>query len=269
MIEITAKGIADVDRMLAAFPKQASRALELSLDGTAREIKKDVQAEMRRVFDRPKPFTINSLKLTLTQNHNMLASVWFLEPKRMKQHYLVPQVEGGQRNLKGHEYAIGLGRLAPTKIGARLDAYGNVSTGQIRQMMSVFGKAEVSAGYMANMTARSARRNTKERDYVIIDRRQRGHLPLGVYQRFAQAGREIDAKTARKFGTRGSKAYQMGRSKGKWQSITRARGLRPVLLAVPPHQVVKPLLDFYGVANLTYERTFLPLFWRHLNRLVG
>lgn len=265
MIDITVHGIKDVQAMLSAFPKEASRACERALDATGREIKKDVRAEMVRVFDRPNPFTLNSLQLTPTHNHNMVAKVWFKEPPRMQQHYLVPQVEGGQQKLKGFERALGMGEMLPTKIGAKFDNRGNMSVGQIRQILSVLGRAEGYSGFTANISARSGRRNTKERDFVMITRRQRGNLPLGVYQRFAQAGREIDAKTARKFGTNGAKAYQFGRSKGKWQSITRARGLRPVLLATGKKHTVKPLLDFYGVANRTFAATFTPLFFSYLS----
>ena len=81
----------------------------------------------------------------------------------MGAHYLVPQVDGGQRKLKGFERAIGEGELVPA-LGAKLNQYGNVSPGQIRQILSVLGKAEASAGYSANITSRSRRRNRHPAD---------------------------------------------------------------------------------------------------------
>ena len=193
----------------------------------------------------------------------------------MGAHYLVPQVEGESRKLKGFERAIGLGELVPA-MGAKLNRYGNVSIGQIRQILSVLGKAQTSSGYSANITNRSRRRNTRERDYVVIDRRQHGNLLLGVYQRY-QSGVGFGAKTKRTFLDR-SKSYQKGNRKvairdpktgrilrwvsteSKIQSVVRARGLRPVLLAGRTGRRVKPLLDFYGVAHRTFNQHFEPMF---------
>jgi len=267
MIAINIKGVDVVRTMLAAAPKQASRAAEIALDFTAKAIRDDLKKEMRTVFDRPTPFTLNSLQVTPTRGHNMQASVWFKEPARMGQHYLVPQVEGGARKLKGFERGVDLGELIPTRIGAKLDRYGNISAGQIKQIMSVLGKAETSAGYMANITARSRKRNTKERDYVVIDGQQRGRLPLGVYQR-VQSGVGFGAKTKRTFLDR-SKSYQKGRTRGRFASVIRARGLKPILLEGHTGHAVKPLLDFYGVAHRTFGQVFEPKFSDTLKGMMG
>lgn len=265
-MNINVNGLKDVQRMLDAVPRQAIRAVEIALDATGKQIKQDVKQEMQRVFDRPTPFTLNSLKLTPTHNHNMTVTVWFKEPDRMGQHYLVPQVDGGPRNTKGFERGIDLGELVPA-MGAKINQYGNVSPGQLRQILSVLGKAETSAGYMANITSRSRRRNTRERDYVVIDRRQRGNLPMGVYQRF-QTGAGFGAKTKRTFLDR-SRSYQRGRTRGRFSSVIRARGLRPVLLTGRTGHSVKPLLDFYGVAGRTFAREFEKRFWAELWRQLG
>lgn len=285
-ITIVVAGQTEVAKALAAFPDKAHRACAVALNKTGKLIKEAEVAEMKAVFDNPTSYTLNSLKLTPATKDNLQATVWFKQPDRMGQHYLVPQVDGGQRKLKGFERGVGLGELTPA-LGAKLNRYGNVSPGQIRQILSVLGKAETSAGYMANITDRSRRRNTKERDYVVIDSRQRGNLPLGVYQRF-QTGAGFGAKTKRTFLDR-SKSYQRGSRKQavrdprtgrfvKWfgqgsvfwegsqiQSIVRARGLRPVLLVGRTGRQVKPLLDFYAVAQRTYKQRFDPLFRDTLN----
>jgi len=174
---------AAVRTMLDAFPAKAMRAAEQALDATAREIKKEVSGEMRKVFDRPVPYTLNSLQMTPTRNHNMQASVWFKDPDRMREHYLIPQVEGGPRKLKGFERWLGDDEYVPGH-GAKMDRYGNISAGQIRQVMSVIGKAQMVAGFSANITDRSKKRNTKQRDYVYLPKGSRGGvLPPGVYQR--------------------------------------------------------------------------------------
>ena len=285
-ITIVVSGQTEVAKALAAFPGKAHRACAIALNKTGKLIKEAEVAEMKAVFDNPTSYTLNSLKLTPATKDNLQATVWFKQPDRMGQHYLVPQVDGGQRKLKGFERGVGLGELTPA-LGAKLNRYGNVSPGQIRQILSVLGKAETSAGFMANITDRSRRRNTKERDFVVIDNRQRGHLPMGVYQRF-QTGAGFGAKTKRTFLDR-SKSYQRGSRKQavrdprtgrfvKWfgqgsvfwegsqiQSIVRARGLRPVLLVGHTGRQVKPLLDFYGVAQRTFKQRFDPLFRDTLN----
>lgn len=169
---------------MKAIPRQANRAAEVALDNTAKDIKKAEVAEMKRVFDSPTRWTLNSLKMTPTINHNMQAVVWFKDPDRMGQHYLVPQVEGGPRKFKGFEQAFGNRMFVPGQ-AARMTKAGNVSPGQIRQILSVLGRAERTAGYSANVTKRSSSRNKKQRDYVYISKRH-GKLYPGIYQRFAK-----------------------------------------------------------------------------------
>lgn len=257
-------GDKEVALMLSNVPKQASRAAEMALDYTAKAGRDAIKQEMPRVFDRPTPFTLNSLKVTPTRNHNMQASIWFKEPDRMSEHYLVPQVEGGKRNLKGFERALGNKEFVPA-IGAKRNQYGNVSPGQIRQLLSVLGRAERFSGYSANITSRSRRANRKERDYVLITKR-RGRLIPGVYQRF-QTGAGFGAKTKRTFADQ-SRSYQKGRTRGRFSSVVRARGLRPVLLIGRTGHRVSPLLDFYGIATRIFEKTFANVFWQRFNSLV-
>lgn len=263
MININITGIDEVKRALANAPKLAERAAEMALDFTARHIKSDIQREMLIVFDAPTQWTLNSLQVTPTKGHNMMASVWFKEPGRMGQHYLVPLVEGGSRKLKGFERALGLGEMVPGS-GVKLDQYGNIPGSQIVQIMSVLGGFNRYAGDNTNITSRSRKSNTKERDYVVITKR-RGKLYPGVYQR-VQTGAGFGAKTKRTFSDR-SKAYQKGRTRGRFSSVIRARGLKPIMITGRTGHSVKPLLDFYGVAERAFNAIFERRFWANLERL--
>lgn len=264
MITINIKGHKDVETMLSAFPKQAVRAVETALDQTAREIWVGVKEEMRKVFDAPTAWTMRSPAYEKTRNHNMMVRIFYTEPERMADHYLTPQVEGGPRKLKGFERALGNTMMVPGK-GVKLDRHGNVSAGLIRQVLSVLGKAEMTSGYMANKTARSAKKNKKERDFVFLPQRH-GRLYPGVYQRY-QTGVGFGAKTKRTFVDQ-SRTYQKGRQRGRFASVIRARGLRPILIAGRQRAAIKPLLDFYGVAHRIYNQRFEPLFWPNLNRFL-
>lgn len=262
LIKVELNGQREIKRALANYPREASRALEHALDHTARDIRDGIREEMTRVFDNPTRYTLNSLQITPTRNHNMKASVWFKEPDRMEQHYLVPQVEGGQRKLKGFERALDDTRFVPGE-GVRLNKFGNVSFGQIRQILSVLGRAEHHAGYQANITARSRKTNTKARDYVYI-RKRNGRLLPGVYERYVTSS-GFNAKTKRTFADR-SKVYQQGKKRGKFAQVIRARGLRPILIKGRQNAPTRPLLDFYGVANRVYNLRFVDHFRRQLLR---
>lgn len=263
MITVTITGVSEVQQMLEAFPKEAGRALEISLDYTAKFIKSDVQRAMLTVFDKPTPYTMNSLQVTPTKGHNMQASVWFKEPARMGDHYLVPQVEGGSRKLKGFERSFGK-EFVPGA-GARIDQYGNVRGGDIVQIMSVLGKLGRYAGDNANITAKSRKRNTKERDYVYLPHGS-GKLPPGIYKR-VQTGRGFGAKTKRTFADQ-SRTYQRGRTRNGISSVVRARGLQPILIVGRTGHDVKSLLDFYGIANATIDRELVRKFWQTFNRVM-
>jgi len=265
MISINIKGSSEVSAMLAAVPKQANRAAEMAIDFTAKFIKADVQREMLKVFNSPTPYTMNSLMVTPTRNHNMTASVWFKEPQRMGQHYLVPQVAGGRRQLKGFERALDAAQYVPGR-GAKLDTYGNIRGGDIVQILSVLGRLNRYAGDNTNISAASKVKNKKERDYLIITKR-RGKVYPGVYQR-VQTGVGFGAKTKRTFLDQ-SKAYQKGRTRGRFSAVIMARGIKPILLRGRTGKPIKPLLDFYGIADATYKRVFAERFWSNWHRMAS
>ena len=265
MISIQLTGSRQVARRMAQHGRRAHRAMAEALNRTAYQIMRAEQKEMRRIFDKPTPYSIKSLEYDQATADDLRASVWFNRPLRMRKHYLEPQVigHGGPRSLKGFERAIGMGELVPSRFVKR-DRYGNVSMGVIRQLLSVLGKAESGAGYSANITARSRRRNTKERDYVVI-KRGHGRLRPGVYKRTVQAGREFTAQERRIF-TAKSRAYQRGLVRGNFSRVTRARGLMPVLLKGRTGAAVRSRLDFYGVAKRTANRVLVRTFNATLDR---
>lgn len=267
MIKVTVDD-REVKKLLKNMPKTAQRAAEHALDQTAWAIYKELNETIPKVFGNPVPYTRRSLKVTKTKNHNMMASVWFKEPDRMTDHYLVPQVEGSERELKGFERALGRNKFIPSK-HLKLDRYGNISLGLTRQILSVLGRAELTSGYQANLTAKSAKRNIKQRDYVFLPRgSRRGALPPGVYQRVADRFQGFNSAKFRrsqgKFGT-----YQRGKTVGKFSSIIRARGLKPVIIIGRQHAKTTPRLKFYDIAAQVYQAKFRALFFAKFSSLVG
>lgn len=170
---ISVEGLQGIIRQMLATPRQVERAAEKAIDFTAKVVQSDVQREMLAVFDNPVDYTIKAVKVTLTRGHNMRALVWIATPPRMTQSYLVPQIEGGVRTLKGFERGLGAKPYIPGR-GARLNAYGNIPVGTIRNAM-----AEIRQG-------------TASGRFVRISTR-RGRLPPGVYQRASARARGASA----------------------------------------------------------------------------
>ncbi len=161
-----------------------------ALTKTAQEIKAAEVELMAQVFDRPTRFTLNALYVRPATKRDLRAYVEFKEGfgSIPAWRYLGPQVEGGARAKKSHERALeraGLLRsdefVVPGK-GAKLDAYGNMKGPEITRILAQLGAAEHGAGYQANMTARSKKRNVRKAGGRYFVLRDRG-APNGVYFR--------------------------------------------------------------------------------------
>lgn len=238
-VRIDVKGLDGVQRMLSAFPGKAHRACAVALNQTGKAIKLAEVSEMRRVFEAPTRYTLNSLRFEPSKANNLQAKVLSKEPERMQQHYLVPQVEGGARKLKGFERGIDGKEMVPGE-GAKVNAAGNVVIPQIK-------------GALAGSKGRKS-------DYFYL-RQPNGKLLPGVYQR---------VKTSRGVRVSNRKAagytVQRGRKRGRFASAIMARGIKPIFIVGRTGHRVKPQWDFYGVANRVYESTFADRFWSNLNK---
>ena len=159
-------------------------ATALALTRTAQEVRKAEVEEMKRVFDRPTPFTLRSLYLKPATKADLTARVWFKDLNR-PEHYLVPQIRGGERlpkRFEEHLRRAGILPKDPVAVpggGARLNKYGNMTAGQITQILSVLGASPDSQQWA---TARSRKRNRKPRAF-FVGRPGGGRLPLGVWER--------------------------------------------------------------------------------------
>lgn len=105
-----------------------------------------LQDHMRRVFDRPKPFTIRGFYARLGTKrdpHGEILARSFAGKGTPAGKYLQAEALGGPRGLKRFERALGFaggdvifsipGRAAP------LDQYGNITQGQINKILAALG----------------------------------------------------------------------------------------------------------------------------------
>lgn len=171
---------------------RAQKAMAEALNHTALGVRADEVAEMRNVFDAPTPYTLNSLYVKRATPARLQAVVWFKTGYRNGKHFLNPQVYGGARMEKRFEFMLRrIGVLPPGMFAvpgnsATLDAHGNMSRGQIVQLLAYF-QAFYLAGSTANTTsekrARMAKgsRTKKGIEYIVIKQRRGGLIP-GIWK---------------------------------------------------------------------------------------
>jgi hypothetical protein len=202
------------------------RAQLEALDATAFEVKAAEQLEIDDSFDRPTAFTRNSLFVQRTQGGVPEARVGLKDDaggQRAARRWLEPNIEGGGRALKSFEKSIrGLGVMDGTQFivpgrFARLDAYGNISRGQIVQILSQLraftgaetvsrnlvrrdgtrdkGNAATTAKKAAQLRSAAFRRAGGQ--YFAVGPQRRGGLAPGIYQRQVATRRLTGAPSPR------------------------------------------------------------------------
>ncbi len=199
----------DVQRAIDQIGKQAKFAAAVALTKTAQDVKAQLATEIDRVFDRPTPYTQRSLFMRGASVAKLEAMVWLKDESTgggtPATKYLLPQIEGGRRGLKGFEARlVRQGIMAPTEravpgAGAVIDRYGNMSRGQIVKILSQLGNRAFSGDYsVATNSKRSRAKRAQEAYFVstgaggtitIVNGEMRkgngrtGHLARGIWVR--------------------------------------------------------------------------------------
>lgn len=222
---------------------QIAKGLAIGLTQIGVKVKAAVAAEMRGVFDRPTPYTMNALQLKSAEKTHAVprAFVGFKDragsfiPNSStdaggiiggRAHYLRPQVFGGSRPLKALESRLrragvmGAGQYALPGWGARLDAYGNMSQGEIVQVLAYVGGFGDVGGVKNTTAAGKARLKAKGTEYFAL-KAGRGGLTPGIYRRSGKGARA---------------------------------SLQQVLKFIDRAPQYRQRLDFYGVADREAER---------------
>jgi hypothetical protein len=149
------------------------------------------QKEMKRVFDRPVRWTINSIKVRYTpaSQRDQFGEVFFAENPGKgtpAYKYLSPHIFGGKGGQKRHEVALTKRGILPAGGGTapgrdvRLNKSGNITAAQYVKILSQLG-ASGEQGYLANQTARSkARAGTRRTQFYVA---RKGGKAVGVRER--------------------------------------------------------------------------------------
>lgn len=136
----------DVASRLGAMGSRIPTVNAIALTRSAKDGQRAIADEMSKVFDRPTPYALNGTFLKAATRSNLESRVWVKDNPFGKgtpaDRFLLPQIYGGSRSLKGMERILqsaGLmpaGQFAVPGAGAQLDSYGNVKRSQITQMLS-------------------------------------------------------------------------------------------------------------------------------------
>ncbi len=184
-----------INRAFDNMARQIPFATSLAINRTAQLLKEALQGEMQSVFDRPTPWTMNSLQITPSTKQRLEAKIWFKVPPRFTEnrHYLEPQVYGGGRPFKGAERLLQMtfnlprGWYALPGPSARMDSYGNMSRGQIVQILSALRSLPAGIGNrpLQYGLTRGSRAPKNQAQFFVIQPYRGSHLQPGVWMRGA------------------------------------------------------------------------------------
>lgn len=160
MLTVQVNGLEELKSKLDGFSdRRFAAAIATALTRAGKFAQDQLREEMRRTLDRPTPYTMNALRLWPARADNLVASVGFRDDGtggRNANNYLMPNVQGGVRVAKRVEVALRAikalpeGWYAVPGQGAALDSYGNMSRGQIIQILSQL-RITMTAGHNRNM----------------------------------------------------------------------------------------------------------------------
>jgi hypothetical protein len=204
------------NRQMAA---QVAFASSLALNRTAEHARGALRSTMSRVFDRPTPFTLNSLFIKPATKTNLVARVGHKDKSAVNK-YLKAEIEGGQRELKGFERVFerlgGSGFLVPTD-NVRKNSYGNLSRAQVQKIVA----------------AASSSNGSDPRAIFVVPMGAKSHLAPGIYQR-------VPVRTR----VRGGRVTGGGGSKVK------------TLMLFKTATRYRPIYDLKGVVERTVQSEF-------------
>jgi hypothetical protein len=193
MLTVKLQGFDKLQAHIAGLQKQVRFATSKALNATAKKVQARVVQEMGAAFDRPTPYTLRSFALLKPATKAELTAIVGLKDRAGAKARMPPaellahQFNGGGRAWKGLELwlsragLIGAGEYVAPGAGARLDRYGNMSRGQVQQLLSQLRAGPDPAAY-ASKSARS-RRNVKKAGRIFWARgnARDGHLPRGAW----------------------------------------------------------------------------------------
>lgn len=174
--------------------KQVRFATALALTRTAYRVSNAEGKGVQQAFDRPKPATVRAFQVDKATRNELTATVSL--KKRASgmpaEEFLHPNIVGGKRGMKRSELMLEQAGILPPGMqtvpgkAAQLDQYGNMSRGQIVQILSyfqTFGIVTTLNSSRMNMGAEKRARMAKSRGYFVVPVKDRKtKLYPGIWQ---------------------------------------------------------------------------------------
>lgn len=183
------------------IPFAVMNALNTMMFGARKELIKEIGDKL----DRPTRYTLNATQVQKATKKNWAARVWIkdndstdIESARRGNtpaNFLLPHIRGGPRNVKGFEkQMIAAGMMPPGYYvtpgsGAKIDAFGNWSNGELKMLLAYFGAFGRFSGDTKNTTDKK-----KESLRRGGTRKSKGRVKYGVSYFIAYPGRDGRAK---------------------------------------------------------------------------
>lgn len=235
-VSVKLVGLDRIKSKFMANAKQVEYATMIAVNNVAFRARDAVVDRMRQVFSNPTPWVLGGVRVKKATRTKLSATVdldfWGNKQGVAVDKILDAEIHGGLRNSKRHEVALTRAGILPEGMrivpgsAAQLDRHGNMSSGQIVQIIAYF-KGFGEQGYKANMGERGkaslarGKKKSGARGFVYFAlKKAHGKLLPGIYQRF-----DFGVGTA----------------------------VRPVMIFVKRAQY-RQRLDFYAVAQRVVER---------------
>lgn len=253
-------------RLRGLSDKKVKVAAVAALNDAAYLGKKETEKTIAAVFDRVTPWIAKSVRYVKARPDKLESSIdfeqWGNKTGVTAAKVLQAQIDSGARRHKRHEVALQRLGILPAGMfivpgeAAQMDGYGNMSSGQIRQILSWFNAAQMSSGYTANMS-------DKRRAALRKGSMRKGRVTNGFEYFVVQPGQRRQFQRAN--GKIGTHAMQPG----IYQRIFLAQGtaIKPVMIFVKS-PAYRQRLDFYRIAGDAARTEFSRAFPMYLERLL-
>ncbi|WP_128003450.1 hypothetical protein [Piscinibacter defluvii] len=254
-LSLSAKRSGRLDAAVAQLRDIPERVIPYAANGAINIVlsraRRDIQAEMPRVFDRPNAYTLNSPRVIDSKRETLTGRVFVKDDAANNgtrpEDYLLPNVFGGGRKEKRFERNLRYAgilregwRVVPST-EAKLDSFGNIPRGEIQRILTAV-RASFDRYQNRSDSARS-RRNARNAPYFVagLDRISivggeqvvtRSKLQPGIYRRDG-------------------------------------RGIKPVFVFVKKPPQYRQRLDFARVVEARADADFVPEFVRLANAITS
>jgi hypothetical protein len=257
-------GLTAAQALLEGFSeRRLNAATATALTRAAVAAKEAARREMSSSFDRPTSWTLGGVYVRMATANRLEAEVGLADYTWTKSgtpafRYLGPEVRGGSRSVKRFEQALQAfgampqGWFSVPGAGAKLDSFGNVSRGQIIQILSQVA-GEITAGYSRTLPA--VRLGMRDKAVTRLKNKRR--------RAFGRAGGQYVALPTGRGKLKPGIYMARGRDFGAKLGYGRTGQLVPVLLFVRSVSY-RPRYDFYG----TVERVANAALGQELGRAI-